>query len=163
MLGEKRAKIVGAFPDARKSKRLDVPEKLREEEKGGLSKADTWWLTKAYPEVFKRWKEVSSGLLTLAQETIPENNESYPGSDQGTFLGLDGTAVHQLTLKVMHLHMDLMAYLVSTGRKLVLKGQGLTDVNKEEEKRYLVSSNKREDMSKRAEQELALVIEGGTK
>ena len=101
---------------------------------------------------------MEGSLLTLAQETIPENNESYPGSDQGTFLGLDGTAVHQLTLKVMHLHMDLMAYLVSTGRKLVLKGQGLTDVNKEEEKRYLVSSNKREDMSKRAEQELALVI-----
>ena len=69
MSGSERAKVVATFPDARKTKCLEVPWNLRSDERQYMGQADAHWMSKVMPEFIKRWKEMSSGLLSLAQET----------------------------------------------------------------------------------------------
>ena len=48
------------------------------------------------PELHKRWKEITSGILTLAQESIPVGGDPvYPGIDNASFLGLDASEIHR--------------------------------------------------------------------
>jgi hypothetical protein len=156
-----RNEIAKCFPDCRKLERLETPKDIKPEEKRNMSPADLHWVTKVTPELVKRWKEISSGLLMLAQGTITEElSWDYKDSDTSSRLELQTHDVHTGLMNVLRLQMDLLAYMVQTCRKTVLRANGHEEPSPDEEERLIISSEKRKEIREKTETELAIAMSG---
>ena len=157
MTGHERAKIVTTFPDARKSGCLDVNWGFRQEERGGMNPADTFWMSKIMPDFVKRWKEISSGLLSLAQEAIPDDLREAWGVE-GSHLDMSNEEIYAHIMKIWSLHYDLFAQMNTVGRNATLKSTGQRMLPKSEENSFLVPQELRDRLSERAQTEFTLTM-----